>query len=380
MRSIKWFFSAFLPVALFFWTPSSFAQRDSCRDILQYGIFEEKNIKNDSSSFVAMKSMFCSSSYQEAKKLSKKIREGGNSAELNIMYGIFGAGGGASSKNMDEMSQEEYNTWRTSSCSNKEYTSQTNRSDFLLQRVASDAIVDKWAACMLDKEGPALIFETTPNPEDLVLTFSFRTVNTTGSPRIIDTTLKNGRCDAFIKLKNTEFSPGRRSFLVSRKADKTVSAIVNTTFRGQSLSDAAYATAIPNSIIKDFDVIANVENNDTGITLEPGDIVEIKYITGNWRLCDKCNEHPFTDASGAIGPMTDPNFRKVGGRWAELIGWINKHDDKYAFPVGNYIVFDAKVPGRLFLATNDVPQSRHPVGYSDNVGKISVRITVKRPN
>jgi|YelNatPaOPRAMG01_1025707.scaffolds.fasta_scaffold06444_10 hypothetical protein len=113
-----------------------------------------------------------------------------------------------------------------------------------------------------------------------------------------------------------------------------------------------------------FDVMASTQWNNSGVTVKPGDTLEIKYLSGSWSPWPGGNY----DALGSGGDPRCTCNVIMGVSHAALIGKIG---DNQPFLVGEEFRHTIGEEGVVFLGIND---NR----LSDNSGSLTVRIKVIR--
>ncbi len=118
---------------------------------------------------------------------------------------------------------------------------------------------------------------------------------------------------------------------------------------------------------------------DTGLHLEAEQTVEIQYESGVWRIGSPETSYPMVDAEGYKDSPTikrDPNWPLIYdvAPIGSLIGRVGNSESQ-TFYVGKNKEYTPASSGNLFLMMNDSPT--HPVGFTDNVGNIQVRITTR---
>ena len=118
----------------------------------------------------------------------------------------------------------------------------------------------------------------------------------------------------------------------------------------------------PTTVVMEFQAFANQAWQDTGIKIQPGATLTIKYISGLWS--------PWAGGNyDGIGSGGDPKCSCnviPGVSHAALIGKIG---DGNPFLVGNSFTQKIGQAGSLFLGINDTR-------VSDNSGSLKVRIVV----
>lgn len=119
-------------------------------------------------------------------------------------------------------------------------------------------------------------------------------------------------------------------------------------------------------------VLASIPWNDTGITIEQDEYVEIEYLSGRWSVNPQwgtCN------ADGNRSYIAKPGYLLPGGSEGCLVAKIESSSNtirkiglKFSLP---------KVEGRLYLGANDDINALYGVGYKDNAGEIQVVVKKK---
>lgn len=119
-------------------------------------------------------------------------------------------------------------------------------------------------------------------------------------------------------------------------------------------------------------VLASIPWNDTGITIEQDEYVEIEYLSGRWSVNPQwgtCN------ADGNRSYIAKPGYLLPRGSEGCLVAKIESSSNtirkiglKFSLP---------KVEGRLYLGANDDINALYGVGYKDNAGEIQVVVKKK---
>jgi hypothetical protein len=130
------------------------------------------------------------------------------------------------------------------------------------------------------------------------------------------------------------------------------------------------STPAPTSISR-FEVRASVWKNQTGIFVDAGDVIRVDYLEGQWT---GDSSHP--DRNEGCGFTWHDSQDRIWlfppeQRGAALVGYI----DNEPFFIGcrpSDII--APISGELFLGMSDCLGC-----YSDNVGQLYVRISVRKP-
>ncbi|WP_436858387.1 hypothetical protein [Citrobacter tructae] len=120
-----------------------------------------------------------------------------------------------------------------------------------------------------------------------------------------------------------------------------------------------------------FVVQANRPWQDTGITLEANEKAVIQYLSGWWFISPQL---PRCDGNGGPRRISYPDYALPGYPEGGLVGRVNNQ----AFWVGNQCETPAGLTGKLALCPNDDLPGSYGVGLADNIGSLTVKISVKR--
>lgn len=125
----------------------------------------------------------------------------------------------------------------------------------------------------------------------------------------------------------------------------------------------------PNKVTtSSFEVYADQDWQDTGIIVQPGDLLEIKYVSGRWSEC-AASGCPFYDANGATTNDFNDNVM-VDCKDVKLIGRVSPFDP---FCIGNYYVTKINNSGNLELRINDAA-----IGDNKGGGSLMMKITISK--
>ncbi|ELE9456960.1 hypothetical protein RBV54_000512 [Salmonella enterica] len=122
---------------------------------------------------------------------------------------------------------------------------------------------------------------------------------------------------------------------------------------------------------KTFDVEANRPWQDTGIWVGVNEKAIIQYVGGWWFISP---ELPRCDGNGGSRRINYPDYALPGYPEGGLAGRI----DKQAFWVGNQGETPSGLAGQLQLCPNDDLLGSYSFGLADNIGRLTVKITVIR--
>ncbi|WP_281637885.1 hypothetical protein [Flavobacterium marginilacus] len=138
---------------------------------------------------------------------------------------------------------------------------------------------------------------------------------------------------------------------------------------GQSQSTAmpALLTVAPTTIQ------ANVKWQNTGVMVTPGIPVNIAYQNGLWTANPNDNGGRLYNAAGNPSYITaKPGYTMPGQNEGALIGQVSGT----VFFVGMGATVPNNVQGELQLCINDDLDGIYGVGFADNIGSISVTVTI----
>jgi hypothetical protein len=154
-----------------------------------------------------------------------------------------------------------------------------------------------------------------------------------------------------------------RVFLVNEflATPKAIPALALAT---TSIPSATVPEPSPQSGVIQVKVYANQNWQDTGVTVQVNDIVEVKYISGTWSINPSWG---YVDPAGHSFAPHPPNPIPAA-QPGELIGKIAG----LFFRIGRQEEFVVRHEGHLYLRMNDDI-------LSDNDGVLRVQITVRKP-
>jgi len=112
-------------------------------------------------------------------------------------------------------------------------------------------------------------------------------------------------------------------------------------------------------------VASHIEWQDTGITVQTGDQVQVTYLSGAWTIWTGLD--PYTDANGQTG-RTDACTLLPSVNTGSLIGRITTGTAQF---IGNTGSFSAQSSGTLQLSMNDCTGQ-----FQNNDGTLTIRVTV----
>ena len=115
-----------------------------------------------------------------------------------------------------------------------------------------------------------------------------------------------------------------------------------------------------------FSVWSQQPRNDTGLELEPGDLVTLEYMRGSWRAGP-------SPTWPMVGPEGDPQVLSKSTfpvRKARIMSLVAGIGDDPPLVVGEGVSFESASSGQLWLGANDD-------NFDDNQGSLTVRITVE---
>ncbi len=121
-----------------------------------------------------------------------------------------------------------------------------------------------------------------------------------------------------------------------------------------------------------FTVQANIKWQDTGVNINPDDVVNVIYTGGKWTANPDTG---FVDANGNSALIAKEGYTLPGANEGALCGKIGENGN--IFLIGNAKKIPGGLSGNLFLCINDDLDGRYGRGFSDNEGSITVSIDVK---
>ena len=141
---------------------------------------------------------------------------------------------------------------------------------------------------------------------------------------------------------------------------------IDATATARSLDATASILAPLPSTNEQLEVQADVMWQETGIQVRLGDLVKIRYISGEWTIW--IDADPLTDGNGQYG--REETCRIMPD--ANLGGLIGKVEDNPPFFIGNGADVYSDYNGTLQLSINDCPQ------FGNNAGALTVSVVIDR--
>jgi hypothetical protein len=118
---------------------------------------------------------------------------------------------------------------------------------------------------------------------------------------------------------------------------------------------------------------ANIKWQNTGVTVSPGTPVNIAYQSGLWTANPNGFGGQLYNAAG--GPTfiaAKPGYTMPGENEGALIGKVG--NDVFFVGMGATVPYNLKGP--LQLCINDDLNGIYGAGFTDNIGSVSVKITI----
>ncbi|WP_124485241.1 MULTISPECIES: hypothetical protein [unclassified Burkholderia] len=221
------------------------SQADSCRDILRNGAFNQTNFASSEAANRAAYAQLCASSYQEAINLINSQSSLNGGVNIDIGYDSFGLNFGGKHVDSSNFSQNQFNAWKSSACNTTSSRDASSSADYLMQRLASDAIVQSWAQCMANKQG-LTCWASPYGAQDALITLNWKQESST---RLI-VTMTDVSDGATSRFDNTprgkllplkyQLDPGSIQVPLTRQFGKSVLVAVNGNHAGQNFQCSAY--------------------------------------------------------------------------------------------------------------------------------------------
>jgi hypothetical protein len=120
---------------------------------------------------------------------------------------------------------------------------------------------------------------------------------------------------------------------------------------------------------KDLAVNSKVVWQDSGVDIQSGIPVSVRYLSGKWMCSPGAG---WTDANGTSRYIAKPGYAMPGANEGALVGKIGGNGAP--FLIGNSKVLPANQNGRLYLSINDDVPPRYGAGFVDNQGSINISI------
>ena len=110
---------------------------------------------------------------------------------------------------------------------------------------------------------------------------------------------------------------------------------------------------------------------DSGININNGDVVELRYTGGKWLASP---EGGYVDAAGNPRFIAKSGYTLPNASEGALCGRIGSNGT--VFLVGNETDFTADTSGELFFCINDDINGEYGPGFTDNVGSVYVTVDI----
>lgn len=220
---------------------------DECRDILTNGFFNELTSHKAQSQQQAVYAQLCASDYNQAKTYVQKAESSGSSASGGISYGPFGASASGGNSASQSATQEQFNEWKSTFCSQNSSSNASAASEFLMQKTVSEKVVNEWSKCMTDREG--LSCYSTPYSQQVLLNIVWKK-SSLSQPKISQSYLSPGSVAEFDgspagKLLPSAYliNPGTMQIPVSKPKNSSLVANLNMVHDGSAYSCSFYVPA-----------------------------------------------------------------------------------------------------------------------------------------
>lgn len=126
-------------------------------------------------------------------------------------------------------------------------------------------------------------------------------------------------------------------------------------------------------IVAPTTVQANIKWQNTGVFVKPGTPVNVAYQSGLWTANPNINDGQLYNAAGNPRFIAAKSgYTMPGQNEGSLIGQIGGS----VFFIGMGATVPANLQGELQLCINDDLNAIYGVGFADNIGSISVKITI----
>jgi len=218
---------------------------DNCKDVLIGGVFNQTTSTSSETANRAMYAQLCASDYNEAQKIVKTATSSSSGGSVGLSIKAVGLNVDKQDANSNSFTQEEFNKWKADSCNTTKSSEASAAADYLMQSLASEAIVQAWAQCMTKREG--LTCWASPFEEkDAIFTVSWNKQSTTKAT-VVSTDISNdavSKMDGSAKGKllpaNYQLDPGILRIPLTRSAGKSVQIVMNTNHAGTNSGCEGY--------------------------------------------------------------------------------------------------------------------------------------------
>lgn len=219
---------------------SALAAEEDCKEILRAGFFDEFTATNSQSRDQALYAELCASNFNQAKQTLQKAESSSGGGSVGVSYGLFSLNGGGGSSSASSLTEERFNEWKTASCSKQSTADSSRAAEFTMQKTVSEAVVNAWSSCMVQREG--LNCFATPYDDDALLNISWKK-NSLTQPVVTSSYLSKGAASNFDNVDsrkllpgNFKLSPGGLQIPVTRDKSNSLVASLNVTHDGVGYS------------------------------------------------------------------------------------------------------------------------------------------------
>lgn len=140
-----------------------------CRKILSEGFYNDYSRSNARLRDRAMYAELCSSNFQQARNIIKRVQKSGPDNSLGVSYGLFHPGESGAQLGISPsdalFSKDRFSQWKSAYCSKNSLTDSFQAAGFLMQKTVAQPVANAWSACMREREG-LTCWATQPASQD----------------------------------------------------------------------------------------------------------------------------------------------------------------------------------------------------------------------
>lgn len=156
-----------LPILLI--APAGASVENACRKVLAEGFYNNYSRSDPRLRDRAMYAGLCSSNFQQARNIIKRVQKSAADDSLGMSYGLFRPGESGATPGVSPsdalFSKDRFSQWKSAYCSKNSLADSSQAAGFLMRRAVTQPVANTWSACMREREG-LTCWATQPAPRD----------------------------------------------------------------------------------------------------------------------------------------------------------------------------------------------------------------------
>ncbi|TWF53313.1 hypothetical protein [Neorhizobium alkalisoli] len=228
--------------------PTAAIAEDNCKDLLASGLYDSTVSLTKTQRASAEQAFYCSSSLEEAKSYYQKSKSSSGGGGGGVSYGPFSLSGSASSANAENLTQEQYNKWKSEKCGNKSAEDSAQEFYFVSQNLVNSTVANSWLQCMAKREGFSCW--ATPQDDDVFVRLNWKR-NSLSKAKVTMSYVANGTSQydgaqaGKLVTPEYELNPGTIEIPIKRTdLNASVRATINLVHDGFNYSCTVFAPSL----------------------------------------------------------------------------------------------------------------------------------------